>query len=91
MDPTYKFAQGYGRFAIRYTRLATALGNFEQGNAQTESTVVAGWLTSGLEIAMYRMGWSLLSTRKELTRLNKETLYQQRSKGLIVQTFAWAL
>ena len=38
-DPTYNFAQGYGRFAIRYTGLATALGNFEQGNAQTESTV----------------------------------------------------
>ena len=38
-DPTYNFAQGYGRFAIRYTRLATALGNFEQGNAQTESIV----------------------------------------------------
>ena len=81
MDPTYKFAQGYGRFAIRYTRLATALGNFEQGNAQTESTVVAGWLTSGLEIAMYRMGWSLLSPRKELTRLNKETLYHHFHYG----------
>ena len=52
---------------------ATLVGNFEQGNAQTESTVVAGWLTSGLEIAMYRMGWSLLSPRHELTRLNKET------------------
>ena len=55
VDPTYNFAQGYGRFAIRYTRLVTALGNFEQGNAQTESKVVAGWLTSGLEIAMCRI------------------------------------
>ena len=45
-EPTYTYAQGYGRFAIRYTRLATALGNFEQGNAQTASAVVAGWLTS---------------------------------------------
>ena len=51
-EPTYTFAQGYGRFAIRYTRLATALGNFEQGNPQAESAVVAGWLTSGLAIAM---------------------------------------
>ena len=25
VDHTYKFAHGYGRFAIRYTRLATAL------------------------------------------------------------------
>ena len=47
-EPTYTFAQGYGRFVIRYTRLATALGNFEQGNVQTESAVVAHWLTSGL-------------------------------------------
>ena len=38
MDPTYNFAQGHGRFAIRYARLATALGNFEQGNARTESS-----------------------------------------------------
>ena len=27
-------------------------------------------MASGLEIAMYRMGWNLLSPRKELTRLN---------------------
>ena len=38
-EPTYTYAQGYGRFAIRYTGLATALGNFEQGNAQTEIAV----------------------------------------------------
>ena len=81
VDPTYNFAQGYGRFAIRYARLASALGNFEQGNAQTESTVVAGWLTSRLEIAMYRMGWSLLSPRQELTRLNAGTLYNHYHYG----------
>ena len=40
-EPTYTFAQGYGRFVIRYTRSATALGNFEQGNVQAESAVVA--------------------------------------------------
>ena len=68
-EPTYTFAQGYGRFVIRYTRLATALGNFEQGNAQAESAVVAGWLTSGLGIAMSRIGWSLLSPRQALARL----------------------
>ena len=39
-EPTYTFAQGYGRFVICYTRLATALGNFEQGNIQTESAIV---------------------------------------------------
>ena len=72
-DPTYVVPQGHGRFAIRY--------NFEKGNAQTESTVVAGWLTSGLEIAMYRMGWNLLSTRKELTKLNKEALYHRFHHG----------
>ena len=51
-EPTYAFAQGFGRFVIRYTRLATALGNFEQGSIQTESTAVAHWLTSGLKVAM---------------------------------------
>ena len=81
VDPTYNFAQGHGRFAIRYARLATALGNFEQGNARAESTVAAGWLTSGLEIAMYRMGWSLLSPRHDLTRLNPETLYNHYHYG----------
>ena len=30
-----------------------------------------------LEIAMYRMGWSLLSPRKELIRLNREALYHR--------------
>ena len=60
-EPTYTFAQGYGRFVFRYTRSATALGNFEQGNVQAESAVVAHWLTSGLGIAMSRVGWNLLS------------------------------
>ena len=43
-EPTYAFARGFGRFVIRYTRLATALGNFEQGSIKTESTAVANWL-----------------------------------------------
>ena len=63
------FAKGYGRFGIGYTRLATALGNFEQGNTQAESTVVAQWLTSGLRVAMSRTGWNLLSPRYMLTRV----------------------
>ena len=46
-EPDYAFAKGYGRFGIGYTRLATALGNFEQGNIEAESAVVAQWLTSG--------------------------------------------
>ena len=68
-EPTYAFAHGFGRFVIRYTRLATALGNFEQGSIQTESTAVAYWLTSGLKVAMARVGWNLLSPRYGLTRL----------------------
>ena len=51
-EPNYAFAKGYGRFGIGYTRLATALGNFEQGNIQAECTV-----------AMSRTGWNLLSPR----------------------------
>ena len=35
------FAKGHGRFGMGFTRLATALGNFEQGNIQAEGTVVA--------------------------------------------------
>ena len=68
-EPNYAFAKGYGRFGIGYTRLATALGNFEQGNIQAESTVVAQWLTSGLRVAMSRTGWNLLSPRYMLTRV----------------------
>ena len=44
-DPTYTFAQGFMRLVTRYTRPATALGNFEQGSIQTESAAVQ-WLTS---------------------------------------------
>ena len=66
--------QGYGRFVIRYTRLATALGNFEQGHIQTESAVVAHWLTSRLEVAMSRVGWNLLSPRHTLTKLPGDIL-----------------
>ena len=65
----YAFAKGYGRFGIGYTRRATALGNFEQGNIQAESTVVAQWLTSGLRVAMSGTGWNLLSPRYTLTRV----------------------
>ena len=38
------------------------------------SAVVAGWLTSGLGIAMSRIGWNLLSPRQALTRLPSRTL-----------------
>ena len=68
-EPTCTFAQEYGRFVTRYTGLATALGNFEQGSVQTESAAVAHWLTSGLRVAMPRAGWSLLSPRYALTKL----------------------
>ena len=61
------FAKGHGRFGMGYTRLATALGNFEQGSIDAESAVVAQWLTSGLRVAMARTGWHLLSPRLMLT------------------------
>ena len=48
-EPNCAFAKGYGRFGIGFTRLATALSNFKQGNIQAESTVAAQWLTSGLK------------------------------------------
>ena len=68
-EPHYAFAKGYGRFGIGYTRLATALGNFEQGSIEAESAVVAQWLTSGLRVAMARTGWHLLSPRLMLTKV----------------------
>ena len=68
-EPNYAFAKGYGRFGIGYTRLVTALGNFEQGNIEAESAVVAQWLTSGLRVAMARTGWHLLSPRLMLTKV----------------------
>ena len=68
-EPHYAFAKGYGRFGIGYTRLATALGNFEQGSIEAESAVVAQWLTSGLRVAMARTGWRLLSPRLMLTKV----------------------
>ena len=68
-EPNYAFAKGYGRFGTGYARLATALGNFEQGDIQAEGTVVAQWLTSGLRVAMSRTGWNLLSPRYTLTKI----------------------
>ena len=68
-EPNYTFAKGYGRFGIGYTRLATALGNFEQGSIEAEGAVVAQWLTSGLRVAMARTGWHLLSPRLMLTKV----------------------
>ena len=68
-EPNCAFAKGYGRFGTGYTRLATALGNFEQGNIEAESVVVAQWLTSRLRVAMARTGWHLLSPRLMLTKV----------------------
>ena len=68
-DPTHLVPQGHGRFALCWSRLATAADNFAKGNAQTESTIIS----PGLEIAMNRMGWFLLSFRQELTRLSEDT------------------
>ena len=80
-EPSYAFAKGYGRFGIGYTRLATALGNFEQGDIGAESAVVAQWLTSGLRIAMSRTGWNLLSTRFSLTKVPGSVLSDYYRKG----------
>ena len=82
-EPNYAFAKGYGRFGIGYTRLATALGNFEQGNIQAESTVVAQWLTSGLRVAMSRTGWNLLSPRYMLTKVPSAILSNYYCHGYL--------
>ena len=80
-EPSYAFAKGYGRFGIGYTRLATALGNFEQGDIGAESAVVAQWLTSGLRIAMSRTGWNLISTRFSLAKVPGSVLSEYYRKG----------
>ena len=80
-EPSYAFAKGYGSFGIGYTRLATALGNFEQGDIGAESAVVAQWLTSGLRIAMSRTGWNLISTRFSLTKVPSPVLSVYYCKG----------
>ena len=80
-EPSYAFAKGYGRFGISYTRPATALGNFEQGDIGAESAVVAQWLTSGLRIAMSRTGWNLMSTRFSLTKVPGSVLSDHYRKG----------
>ena len=61
-EPNYTFAKGYGRFGIGYTRLATALGNFEQGSIEAESA--GGWSCS-LQRDLIRM----LLTRNSTTNL----------------------
>ena len=81
VEPSYAFAKGHGRFGIGYTRLATALGNFEQGDIGAESAVVAQWLTSGLRIAMSRTGWNLISTRFSLTKVPSAVLSEYYRKG----------
>ena len=80
-EPNYTFAKGYGRFGIGYTRLATALGNFEQGSIEAESAIVAQWLTSGLRVAMARTGWHLLSPRLMLTKVPECVLNDYYHKG----------
>ena len=80
-EPSYAFAKGYGRFGVGYTRLATALGNFEKGDIGAESAVAAQWLTSGLRIAMSRTGWNLISTRFSLTKVPGAVLSDYYPKG----------
>ena len=80
-EPNYTFAKGYGRFGVGYTRLATALGNFEQGSIEAESAIVAQWLTSGLRVAMARTGWHLLSPRLMLTKVPECVLNDYYHKG----------
>ena len=70
-DPTYLAPQGHGRFAFRWLRLGTAADNFAKGNAQAESTIISNWLATGLETAMNRIGWHLLSPKQELTLLEE--------------------
>ena len=79
-EPNCTFAKGYGRFGMGYTRLATALGNFEQGSIEAESVVVQ-WLTSGLRVAMARTGWHLLSPRLMLTKVPGSVLSDHHHNG----------
>ena len=81
VEPNYAFAKGHGRFSMGYTRLATALGNFEQGNIQAEGTVVAQWLTFGLRVAMSCTGWNLLSPRCTLTKIPSTLLSNYHCNG----------
>ena len=82
-EPSCAFAKGYGRFGIGYTRLATALGNFEQGDIGAESAVVAQWLTSTLRIAMSRTGWNLISARFSLTKVPGSVLSDCYRKDIL--------
>ena len=45
-DPVHPIPHGHGRFALRWSWLTTAADNFGKGSAQTESTIIADWLTS---------------------------------------------
>ena len=81
LNPAMPLPRGMEVFGIGYTRLATALGNFEQGDNGAESTVVAQWLTSGLRIAMSRTGWNLISTRYSLTKVPSPVLSVYYCKG----------
>ena len=80
-EPSCVFAKGYGRFGIGHTGPATALGNFEQGDIEAESAVVAQWLTSRLRISMSCTGWNLLSTRFSLTKVPGSVLSDYCRKG----------
>ena len=53
----------------------------EQGDNGAESAVVAQWLTSGLRIAMSRIGWNLISTRFSLTKVPSPVLSVYYCKG----------
>ena len=78
-------------FGTGYTRLATALGNFEQGNIQAESTVVAQWLTSGLRVATSRTGWNLLSPRYMLTKVPSALLSNYHCHGCPFLLLKWKI
>ena len=76
-EPSCAFAKGYGRFGIGYTRPATALGNFEEGDIGAESAVVAQWLRA----QNLRTGWNLTSTRFSLTKVPSPVLSGYYCKG----------
>lgn len=80
-DPGYLVPHGHGRFALRWSRLTTAADNFGKGSAQTESAIIANWLTSGLEAGMNKMGWYLLSSRQGLTRRKGDDLWHYYHHG----------
>ena len=60
-DETYIVPEGHGRFLFRYLLLQGAARTYAMGNIQYDCNLIANWLTTGLDTAILRAGWHLLS------------------------------